>query len=100
MPRIPRGLQVLSLVALALILTGPSLRFGFLSDDFLDLQHRFSAESFTRFEAGGFRPLTVALWSIDRAVCGPCRPWGWHMTNILLHAANTILISACWADAA
>lgn len=71
------------LAALSLYL--PALEIGFLSDDFLDLEHSFDPGTFTRFEAGGFRPLTVAVWAFDSAVYGPGRAWGWHLTNLLLH---------------
>ena len=80
-------------IAVSLLLLIPAIGTGFLSDDFLDFEHGFSPEAFTRFEAGGFRPLTVMLWVLDARLWGPARPQGWHVTCILLHLANVILIS-------
>lgn len=70
----------------------PSLRTGFLSDDFLDLDHGFSAATFTNYEAGGFRPLLTALWAFDSHVWGAGRAWGWHLTNIVLHLSCAFLL--------
>lgn len=79
----------------SLILYLPSLSIGFLSDDYLDLEHGFDLGTFTRFEAGGFRPLTVAVWAFDSTVYGPTGARGWHVTNLLLHllcAASLLLL--------
>ncbi len=51
-------------ILLSLFLLYPTITNGFLSDDFLDLDHSFSLRTFTQFEAGGFRPLTVAVWAL------------------------------------
>jgi hypothetical protein len=75
-----------------LVLFMPALKAGFLSDDFLDLHHDFGPGSFTRFEAGGFRPLAVAVWALDAHLWGPERAWGWHATNIALHILNAALL--------
>ena len=78
-------------LAFTLLYTG-SLSLGFLSDDFLDLHHTFGPGSFTRMEIGGFRPVTVAVYAFDAAVYGPTNPWGWHLTNVLLHLACAYLM--------
>jgi len=85
--RIRASTGVFSVIVLlaSLFLYTPPLNFGFLSDDYLDLEHGFDLGTFTRFEAGGFRPLTVAVWAFDSAVHGPTGARGWHVTNILLH---------------
>lgn len=77
------------ILLLSLILYVPSLSIGFLSDDYLDIEHGFSLETFTRFEAGGFRPLNVSIWALDAAVYTPQNPQGWHLTNLLFHLLNT-----------
>ncbi|MBN2586489.1 MAG: hypothetical protein JXA64_09810 [Candidatus Fermentibacteraceae bacterium] len=84
--------------AVLLVLTGmavlyiPCLRLGFLGDDFLDLDHGFGPSTFGSFEAGGFRPLIVAVWTFDSTIYGPTNAWGWHLTNILLHLCNIALV--------
>jgi hypothetical protein len=84
---------LMSLLAVVLVaLLAPTLRTGFLSDDFLDLHHDFGPSSFTKFEAGGFRPLTVAIWALDAHLWGSQRAYGWHATNLALHLLNTILM--------
>ena len=85
-------ISVILLLTVFTLLYSGVIRIGFLSDDFLDLHHSFSTGSFTRIEAGGFRPLIVAVWSFDSAVFGPLHAWGWHLTNILFHLANIVLI--------
>ncbi len=84
-------LAVSTALALVLLLL-PTLRTGFLSDDFLDLHHTFSLESFTRFVFTGFRPLNEAVYALDASLWGETRPWGWHLTNILLHVLCAILL--------
>lgn len=80
------------IVMAVLVLFMPALRAGFLSDDFLDLHHDFGPGTFVRFEAGGFRPLTVAVWALDAHLWGPQRALGWHATNLALHILNAALM--------
>jgi hypothetical protein len=84
-------------ILFSLLILYPTLNIGFLSDDFLDLDHRFSSETFTRTEAGGFRPLIVAVWALDSVVWGGegGGTWspGWHITNLLIHMLNIVLVS-------
>ena len=83
--RFSTALAVVLVVLATSIIYMPVFHIGFLSDDYLDLEHGFGPETFARFEAGGFRPLIVAVWAFDAAVYGPQRAWGWHLTNLLLH---------------
>ena len=39
---------------------------------------------------GLYRPLTIASFAINRALAGP-EPWGFHLANVLLHAAAAAL---------
>lgn len=83
-------------ILFSLFILYPTVHNGFLSDDFLDLDHRFSIETFTRTEAGGFRPLIVAVWALDSAMWGGgSSAWspGWHITNLLVHLLNLVLVS-------
>lgn len=70
----------------------PVFSIGFLSDDFLDINQRFSIQTLNSFEMGGFRPLSVAVYSIDSSIYGPTNSWGWHLTNLILHIGNIILM--------
>ena len=90
--RVPYWLAILALLGAWGVLYLPSLSLGFLSDDYLDLGHSFGPSSFSSFQAGGFRPLQVAVWAFDSAVYGVTRAWGWHLTNVLLHTANVALM--------
>src|SRR5262245_25319824 len=47
--------------------------------------------AFTTFQAANWHPLTWLSWQVDCQLYGPT-PWGCHLTNILLHAANTVLL--------
>jgi tetratricopeptide (TPR) repeat protein len=49
--------------------------------------------AFTTFQAANWHPLTWLSWQLDAQLYGP-RPWGFHLTNVLLHAANTVLLFA------
>jgi len=46
---------------------------------------------FTHFRAGNWQPLTAISHMLDCQIYG-LRPWGHHLTNILLHAAAVILL--------
>ena len=80
-----------ALIGALLVLVLPTVNTGFLSDDLLDLHHEFSAESFTRFAFIGYRPLNEAVYAVDARMWGAQKAWGWHITNILIHAVCAIL---------
>lgn len=88
--KVASAVGIISAMVLVML---PSVGSGFLADDFLDLDHEFSPSTFTGFEAGGFRPLTVAAWAFDSAVWGLTRPAGWHLTNLAIHLLNILLVS-------
>lgn len=73
-------------VLLALAMYLPTLRTGFLTDDFLDAQTTFSDSSraFTAMLSSGYRPLMSFSWAIDNWIWGTGRQWGWHLTNIVI----------------
>jgi protein O-mannosyl-transferase len=48
--------------------------------------------AFTSVLFGHYIPLTRLSWSLNY-VTGGLDPWGYHLLNLLLHAANTILFS-------
>jgi tetratricopeptide (TPR) repeat protein len=41
---------------------------------------------------GHYHPLTWLSFALDDAIWGPQHPGGWHATNLLLHAVNTVLV--------
>jgi protein O-mannosyl-transferase len=63
--------------------------------------------AFRATEALNWHPLTWLSLQLDHDLFGP-RPWGYHLTNVLLHAANALLLflvlhgltGAVWRSAA
>ena len=47
-----------------------------------------------KFRASNWHPLTWLSHLLDTQVYGLERPWGHHLTSVLLHAANTVLLLA------
>jgi tetratricopeptide (TPR) repeat protein len=47
--------------------------------------------AFTTFHAANWHPLTWVSLQIDAQLFGP-QPWGFHLTNILIHAVNAVLL--------
>jgi hypothetical protein len=89
----------------AFALYEPVLRTGFLGDDF-GLLHAFDACD----GAGGtarcigqmfisgvgppsnqYRPLAMATYALNAAI--GTDPFGWHLVNVVLHAANALLVA-------
>ncbi len=83
------------LLLLGLILYLPTLRIGFLTDDFLDIQTDLSnaARAFTGMSSSGYRPLMSYSWALDNAVWGVGRPWGWHLTNLMILALTLVSLA-------
>ncbi len=85
-------------VAATLAIYGPAAQVNFLGDDFMILHrvrdlHR--AADVLRFFRGEFfeyyRPLGFVSHAIDWAIAGQ-NPRQFHLTNILIHAVNTIFV--------
>ena len=55
----------------------------------------FSSPFWRGFEAEGggtyYRPVTVLTYALDHALFG-FEPWGYHLTNVLLHALTSLLV--------
>src|SRR2546423_1811046 len=92
----------LSLVAVALVVYAPALRNDFVNfDDDLYVTNNcqvlagLTADglgwAWTTLHAGYFQPLTWMSLQLDAQLYGP-RPAGYHFTNVLLHAMNTVLL--------
>jgi tetratricopeptide (TPR) repeat protein len=92
----------LALAAFTVALYAPALRGQFLTlDDPVYVSENRHVEAGLSFEnvvwafqvntAGNWHPLTLLSHMLDCQIYG-LRPWGHHLTNILLHAANSVLI--------
>ena len=46
---------------------------------------------FTSVHLGHYHPLTWLSYALDYTVWG-LEPWGFHLSNLLLHAANAVLV--------
>ena len=46
---------------------------------------------FTTFHGGHYQPLTWLSYAVDHAVYGSVNSFGFHLTNLLLHAVGTVL---------
>src|SRR5262249_16014671 len=51
--------------------------------------------AFTTFDVGNWHPLSWLSWQLDAQAFG-LRPWGYHLTNVPLHVANTVLWFLFW----
>jgi hypothetical protein len=102
-PRTAGALCVLLAAAAVWLAFGPTLDGGFFMDDhyFLKEIHAQGGIARTLEDFAGnwlgftgypyYRPLVTASFALDHAVFG-LEPWGYHLTNLLLHLANTLLV--------
>jgi tetratricopeptide (TPR) repeat protein len=80
----------------------PALRNGFVGwdDNFYIFDNPFLKTlapdfvnwAFSTFWTGNWHPLTWISYSLDYAVWG-LNPLGYHLTNVILHAVNTLLVT-------
>lgn len=84
-----------ALLLLGLILYLPTIQIGFLTDDFLDIQTDLTnaREAFTGMASSGYRPLMSYSWALDNAIWGVGRPWGWHLTNLMILALTLVSLA-------
>ena len=116
-----RTLAIIATVLAVAVLISytPSLESGFLNwdDDVyvtgnVDVRQGLSWETvawaFRSDEAANWHPLTWLSHALDVSIYGLDRPWGHHLTNLLLHALNAVLLllalhrltGRLWASAA
>jgi tetratricopeptide (TPR) repeat protein len=89
------------LVAATLVTYWPALENGFVFDDidYVTLNPQVQAGltgpsiawAFTTGHASNWHPLTWLSLELDRDLFGP-EPWGYHLTNLVLHVANALLL--------
>src|SRR5262249_27583185 len=95
---IAAGLVLSILLVYGACLGHPFLHFddlGFVTEN-RHVQSGLNAESigwaFTTFECGNWHPLTWLSLLLDREVYGVQNAGGFHLTNVLLHTASTLLL--------
>ena len=91
-----RNLQItaLTLVALILVCYANSLENGFVFDDLQVVLVDGRPTSFAHLLGmltSSYRPLRSLSYALDFGIWG-ARPFGFHLTNIAIHCANTILV--------
>src|SRR4051794_24658845 len=103
-PRPPSpGWLSLALGVITLLVYSRALSNGFVSlDDPLYVQYNphvqagLTRESawwaLTSLEQANWHPLTWLSLQLDRNLYGSLEPWGFHLTNVVLHLANTVLL--------
>src|SRR5579871_4793472 len=90
--------MVILLLAITFLAYFPVLRGGFLwdDDDLITNNPLIRADGgLYRFwfstDAADYYPLTESLWWLEWRACGN-NPTGYHIINVLLHAANAVLV--------
>jgi len=98
----PSAWIALLLIALTIVAYGRVFHAGFVFDDEQyitknpDVKAGLSPRSlqwaFTATYASNWHPLTWISLQFDSHFYGVQRPWGFHLTNLLLHSANVLLL--------
>ena len=92
-----------ALVALTLLVYCPSFNHSFVNIDDPDyvfqnphVQAGLTADgarwAFTTFDCSNWHPLTWLSLQLDCTLYGGLKPGAFHLTNVLLHAANALLL--------
>jgi tetratricopeptide (TPR) repeat protein len=101
----------LALIAATLFIYGRTTRtdFDFVSyDDYSyvvtnpEVHAGLTADSLrwdlTATQLSSWHPLTWMSWQLDTELYGGVKSWGFHLTNLLLHLANVLLLFWCLRD--
>lgn len=104
MSRRKHFIAILSIIALSFIIYGNSLNNGFVYDDYdtivnntlikdlLTIPKLINKSDYFRTSGElSYRPVVTLTYFIDYAIFG-LKPWGYHLTSILLHAANGAML--------
>lgn len=98
-----RSSQIVLIAVFSMLLYATTLHNGFVYDDtYTIVNNRFikslnnlprlvSKDYFILSSETTYRPIVTITYFIDYAAYG-LRPWGFHLTNILIHAANGVLL--------
>lgn len=96
-------LPLFLIVAISTVLYSNTLNNGFVYDDentivknilvkdFRNLPELFEMDYFAQSGENSYRPIVTFTYFLDYALYG-LSPWGFHLTNLLLHAINGILL--------
>lgn len=96
-------LPLFIILVIAVGIYATTLKNGFVYDDedtivanefikkISNLPKLFSQDYFTRSAEHSYRPVVTLTYFLDYAFYG-LKPWGYHLTNIALHAINGILL--------
>lgn len=99
----PHLLSILLISALSIILYINTLENGFTYDDygtvagnpfisnFHNLNLLFKKDYFTISDETTYRPVVTFSYFVDYKLYGE-KPWGYHLTNLLLHLLNGVLV--------
>lgn len=98
------GLPIFVIITLSLALYSNTLKNGFVYDDEFTIVNNSliknidnltllfdKKEYFARSGEASYRPVVTFTYFIDYALYG-LKSWGYHLTNILLHAINGVLL--------
>jgi len=99
--RIPVWLLSALLAVVTLALYWPAMRHDFVYDDKLYVTMNVHVQNgltladvkwaFSNPVASNWHPLTMLSHMLDRQLFG-LKPWGHHLTSVLLHVVNTVLV--------
>lgn len=96
-------LHIIFIAVFSVAVYAPALKNGFVYDDpdtvvnntlikdFGNLPELFHKDYFALSGETSYRPVVTFTYFLDYALYG-IRPWGFHLTNILLHALNGIML--------
>lgn len=96
-----RLLSFLIIMIFSVSIYANSLKNGFVYDDYVTISNRFitdfsnlpsliNSDYFRISRENSYRPIVTLTYFIDNSLYGS-NPWGYHLTNILLHSLNGIL---------
>jgi hypothetical protein len=93
---VPLGVAALSFVCFVPALSGTFLNWDDTLNFLENPEFRRSVPgaihwALTSTLFGHYIPVTRLTWALNRAL-GGMHPWGYHLTNLLIHAANAILL--------
>ena len=102
-PRPSHLTAIIFIALLSIIIYANSLKNGFVYDDddtvvnstliksLHNLPKLIQKDYFSSAGEMSYRPVVTFTYFIDYVLYGP-KPWGYHLTNTLLHAANGVLL--------
>jgi len=96
-------LSISFILIIAIAIYSNTLKNGFVHDDeftivnntliknFSNISKLFTKEYFSTSGEMSYRPVVTFTYFLDYAIYG-IKPWGYHLTNLLLHAMNGVIL--------